>query len=273
VHRFDRALAPSGVRAAQSAEGILVFSVLEAQWPAIRETFSVMGEGRRFSTGRFNRVRITPEASLLQPQEWNRADIAGLRGMRQEVFLAQSLVRRARQIVARAYADTGAHLDAQAAARAPAAEASWCAGFTETFVATAQRADYIAVEKKIRVLIVDDSLVIRRLLTKILSSDGEIEVVGAAEDPIVARDMVKALHPDVLTLDVEMPRMNGLEFLRSLMKLHPMPVVMCSTLTQEGAGVTLDALGLGAIDFIAKPSVDAVNRMQDVARDIIEKVK
>jgi two-component system chemotaxis response regulator CheB len=127
--------------------------------------------------------------------------------------------------------------------------------------------------KKIRVLIVDDSAAIRRILTKILSSDEQIEVVGAAEDPYVARDMIKTLNPDVLTLDIEMPRMSGLEFLGNLMRMHPMPVVMCSTLTQQGAGATLDALALGAVDFVAKPTVDAMNSMQDAAREIIDKVK
>jgi two-component system chemotaxis response regulator CheB len=127
--------------------------------------------------------------------------------------------------------------------------------------------------KKIRVLIVDDSAVMRQLLSEILSSDRDIEVVGTACDPYVARDKIKVLNPDVLTLDVEMPRMDGLDFLRNLMRLHPMPVVMCSSLTQQGAGVTLDALGLGAIDFVAKPAVDAVHGLQEAAQEIIDKVK
>lgn len=127
--------------------------------------------------------------------------------------------------------------------------------------------------KKIRVLIVDDSAVIRQLLTSILSSDPEIEVVGVAPDPFVAREKIKALNPDVLTLDVEMPRMDGLSFLRNLMRLHPMPVVMCSSLTQAGADVTLDALSLGAIDFVAKPAVDAVHGLRQAAEEILAKVK
>ena len=127
--------------------------------------------------------------------------------------------------------------------------------------------------KKIRVLIVDDSAVIRQLLTSILSSDPEIEVVGAAPDPFVAREKIKALNPDVLPLDVEMPRMDGLSFLRNLMRLHPMPVVMCSSLTQAGADVTLDALSLGAVDFVAKPAVDAVHGLRQAAEEILAKVK
>jgi two-component system chemotaxis response regulator CheB len=108
----------------------------------------------------------------------------------------------------------------------------------------------------IRVLIVDDSAVMRQLLTTLLSSDPEIEVVGSAPDPIVARDRIKALNPDVITLDVEMPRMDGLSFLRKIMTLRPTPVVMVSTLTQAGAEATLEALEIGAVDFIAKPSGD-----------------
>jgi two-component system chemotaxis response regulator CheB len=127
--------------------------------------------------------------------------------------------------------------------------------------------------KRIRVLIIDDSAVMRHLLTEILSSDPGIEVVGSAPDPFVARDKIKALNPDVLTLDVEMPRMDGLAFLRNLMRLHPMPVIMCSSLTQTGADVTLDALSLGAIDFVAKPAIDAVHGLRAAAEEIITKVK
>jgi two-component system, chemotaxis family, protein-glutamate methylesterase/glutaminase len=129
------------------------------------------------------------------------------------------------------------------------------------------------VAKKIRVLIVDDSAVMRQLLAEILGSDPLIEVVGTASDPYVAREKIKALNPDVLTLDVEMPRMDGLAFLRNLMRLRPMPVVMCSSLTQQGADVALDALALGAIDFVAKPKVDVVRGMKDSAQNIIAKVK
>src|ERR1700722_8569742 len=103
----------------------------------------------------------------------------------------------------------------------------------------------------VRVLIVDDSAVMRQLLTSLLEADPEIIVVGAAADPYLARDRIKALNPDVITLDIEMPHMDGLTFLRKIMALRPMPVVMISTLTQHGAETTLEALEIGAIDFIA----------------------
>lgn len=126
--------------------------------------------------------------------------------------------------------------------------------------------------KKIRVLIIDDSLLIRKVLTEILNSSPEIEVVGTAEDPLIAREMIKELNPDVLTLDIEMPRMDGITFLRNLMRLRPMPVVMISVLTESNAEVTLTALELGAVDFIAKPAVDVENTLNDYAEEIIAKV-
>jgi len=129
------------------------------------------------------------------------------------------------------------------------------------------------MNKKIQVLVVDDSAVMRQLLTEILNSDAGIEVVGTAPDPYVARDKIKLLNPDVLTLDVEMPRMDGLAFLRNLMRLRPMPVVMCSSLTQKGAAVALDALALGAVDFVAKPAVDVAHGIKESAQEIIAKVK
>src|ERR1700723_1542065 len=129
------------------------------------------------------------------------------------------------------------------------------------------------MNKKIRVLVVDDSAVMRKLLSEILDSDPQIEVVGTATDPYIARDKIKALNPDVLTLDVEMPRMDGLAFLRNLMRLRPMPVVMCSSLTQRGAAVALDALALGAVDFVAKPTVDVIHGIKESSREIISKVK
>ena len=110
------------------------------------------------------------------------------------------------------------------------------------------------MNKPVRVLIVDDSALIRQLLTALLSADPEIEVVGTAGDPYIARERIKALNPDVITLDVEMPRMDGVTFLRKIMALRPMPVVMVSTLTQAGAEMTLEALEVGAVDFIAKPT-------------------
>jgi two-component system chemotaxis response regulator CheB len=122
-------------------------------------------------------------------------------------------------------------------------------------------------------LIVDDSALVRGLLAKILGEDPEIEIVGVAPDAYVARERIKALNPDVLTLDVEMPRMDGLRFLHNLMRLRPMPVLMCSSLTQRGAAVTLAALELGAIDFVAKPQVDVAHGLESYAADIIAKVK
>ena len=127
---------------------------------------------------------------------------------------------------------------------------------------------------KIRVLVVDDSALIRSLVTRLLSLDPDIEVVGEAEDPFVARELIKKLNPDVLTLDVEMPKMDGITFLRNLMRLRPMPVIMLSTLTTQGADVTLDALAIGAVDFIAKPSADVLLAKQDsFSERLITKVK
>ncbi len=127
--------------------------------------------------------------------------------------------------------------------------------------------------RKIKVLIVDDSALMRGLLSEILSNDSAIEVVGVAADPLVARRKIKALNPDVLTLDVEMPRMDGITFLRKLMALRPMPVVMVSSLTQKGAEVTLEALEIGAVDFIGKPSVDLQAGMLTQTTDLIDKIK
>jgi len=127
--------------------------------------------------------------------------------------------------------------------------------------------------KKIRVLVVDDSATIRRLLTEVLSLDPEIEVIGGAPEPAVARTMIKDLNPDVITLDVEMPNMNGLEFLEKLMRLRPMPVVMVSTLTQRGAEVTLEALELGAVDYFAKPKENAAALLASSSTELAQKVK
>ena len=106
--------------------------------------------------------------------------------------------------------------------------------------------------KKIRVLVVDDSALVRSILSDLLNADPEIEVVGVAGDAHIARDKIKTLNPDVLTLDVEMPKMDGLTFLHNLMRLRPMPVVMVSSLTDRGAEITLDALAMGAVDFLAE---------------------
>ena len=126
---------------------------------------------------------------------------------------------------------------------------------------------------KTRVLIIDDSILIRKILTEILNSSPDIEVVGVAADPLIAREMIKQLNPYVLTLDIEMPHMDGITFLKNLMRLRPTPVVMISTLTEKGAEITLDALTLGAIDFIAKPKVDVVSTLNSYADEVIAKVK
>jgi two-component system, chemotaxis family, protein-glutamate methylesterase/glutaminase len=126
---------------------------------------------------------------------------------------------------------------------------------------------------KVRVLVVDDSALMRQLLSSMMQSDRDIEVVGAAPDPLVARQMIKDLNPDVVTLDVEMPNMDGISFLEKIMKLRPMPVLMISSLTQEGAEATLQALELGAVDYIAKPKVDLQQGLAEKQAEIVEKVK
>lgn len=126
---------------------------------------------------------------------------------------------------------------------------------------------------KVKVLIVDDSALVRQILTEILSRDPGIEVVGSASDPYAAREKIKKLNPDVLTLDVEMPRMDGLTFLSNLMRLRPMPVVMVSSLTENGAAVTFQALELGAVDFVTKPKVDLAHTLDSYALEIREKVR
>lgn len=125
----------------------------------------------------------------------------------------------------------------------------------------------------IKVLIIDDSALMRALLKKIIDSAPDLEVVGEAPDPIVAREMIKALNPDVLTLDVEMPRMDGIEFLSRLMKLRPMPVVMISTLTEHGSEVTMQALELGAVDFLPKPRMENAALIEEYAEEICEKIR
>ncbi|GAA3914409.1 chemotaxis response regulator protein-glutamate methylesterase [Litoribacillus peritrichatus] len=127
--------------------------------------------------------------------------------------------------------------------------------------------------QKVKVLIVDDSPSIRSVLEQVLNSDPGIEVVGTAEDPLVAREEIKRLNPDVLTLDVEMPRMDGISFLRNLMRLRPMPVVMVSTLTEQGAPITLQALELGAVDYVAKPKVAGELALSGYIDEICSKVK
>jgi len=127
--------------------------------------------------------------------------------------------------------------------------------------------------KKITVLVVDDSALIRKLLTEIINDQPDMEVIGAAADPFVAREMIRNLNPDVLTLDVEMPKMDGLDFLERLMRLRPMPVVMVSTLTEKGSDVTFRALELGAIDFVAKPKIDIAVGLKEYGNDIANKIR
>ena len=126
---------------------------------------------------------------------------------------------------------------------------------------------------KIRVVVVDDSALIRSLLTSIINEAPDMEVVASAADPLLARDRIRETNPDVITLDVEMPKMDGIEFLRRLMRLKPTPVLMISTLTQAGSETALTALELGAVDFIPKPSSNVTQNMQAYADEIREKIR
>ena len=126
---------------------------------------------------------------------------------------------------------------------------------------------------KIRVIVVDDSALVRGLLAEIIERQPDMTCIGAAADPIVAREMIRNLNPDVITLDVEMPRMDGIDFLSRLMRLRPMPVVMVSTLTERGADVTLKALELGAVDFVAKPKIGVSDGLRQLGADITEKIR
>ncbi len=126
---------------------------------------------------------------------------------------------------------------------------------------------------KTRVIVVDDSALVRSLLAEIINRQPDMECIGAASDPLVAREMIRNLNPDVITLDVEMPRMDGIDFLSKLMRLRPMPVVMVSTLTERGAEVTMKALELGAIDFVAKPKIGVADGLRLLAEDITDKVR
>src|SRR3954471_22836334 len=126
---------------------------------------------------------------------------------------------------------------------------------------------------KTKVLIVDDSALIRSVMKEIIGKQPDMEVVGVAPDPIVARDLIKQTNPDVLTLDVEMPRMDGLDFLEKLMRLRPMPVVMVSTLTERGSEITLRALELGSVDFVTKPKLSIQTGMMDYAELITDKIR
>jgi two-component system chemotaxis response regulator CheB len=126
---------------------------------------------------------------------------------------------------------------------------------------------------RIRLVVVDDSALVRGLLAGIIDRQGDMTCVGAAADPLPAREMIRDLNPDVLTLDVEMPRMDGTEFLSRLMRLRPTPVVMVSTLTARGAEVTLRALELGAVDFVAKPKLGVADGLNRLADDITDKIR
>ncbi|KQR60877.1 chemotaxis response regulator protein-glutamate methylesterase [Acidovorax sp. Leaf160] len=129
------------------------------------------------------------------------------------------------------------------------------------------------MSKKIRVVVVDDSALVRSLLAEIINRQADMECIGTANDPLIARELIRETNPDVITLDVEMPRMDGIDFLGRLMRLRPMPVVMISTLTERGAEVTMRALELGAVDFVAKPRIGLANGLNELAAQIVEKIR
>ena len=127
--------------------------------------------------------------------------------------------------------------------------------------------------KKIRVLVVDDSALVRGLLAEIVNRQKDMECVGTANDPLIAREMIRDLDPDVITLDIEMPKMDGIDFLGRLMRLRPMPVIMISTLTERGAEVTMRALELGAVDFVSKPRIGLTDGINELSGQIVEKIR
>jgi len=129
------------------------------------------------------------------------------------------------------------------------------------------------MSRKIRVIVVDDSALVRSLLAEIINRQRDMECIGTANDPLIAREMIREMNPDVITLDVEMPRMDGIDFLGRLMRLRPMPVLMISTLTEKGAEVTMRALELGAVDFVAKPRVGLAGGLNDLAEQIVDKIR
>lgn len=129
------------------------------------------------------------------------------------------------------------------------------------------------MNRKIRVIVVDDSALVRSLLAEIINRQPDMECIGTANDPLIAREMIREKNPDVITLDVEMPKMDGIDFLGRIMRLRPMPVLMISTLTERGAEVTMRALELGAIDFVAKPRVGVSNGLQELASQIVDKIR
>jgi two-component system, chemotaxis family, protein-glutamate methylesterase/glutaminase len=127
--------------------------------------------------------------------------------------------------------------------------------------------------RKLKVLVIDDSALIRSVMKAIINRERDMECVGAAPDPLAAREMIKELNPDLLTLDVEMPKMDGLDFLERLMRSRPMPVLMVSTLTERGANITFRALELGAVDFVSKPKLDIARGMEAAATEITDKIR
>ena len=129
------------------------------------------------------------------------------------------------------------------------------------------------MSNKTRVIVVDDSALVRGLLAEIIDRQPDMCCIGAAADPLVAREMIRNLNPDVITLDIEMPRMDGIDFLARLMRLRPMPVVMVSTLTERGADATLKALELGAVDFVAKPKIGVSDGLRQLGADITDKIR
>jgi two-component system chemotaxis response regulator CheB len=122
-------------------------------------------------------------------------------------------------------------------------------------------------------VVVDDSALVRGLLTEIINREPDMQCVGAANDPLIAREMIRELDPDVITLDIEMPKMDGIDFLGRLMRLRPMPVVMISTLTERGADITMRALELGAVDFVSKPRIGLADGIKELASQIVEKIR
>ena len=135
------------------------------------------------------------------------------------------------------------------------------------------RAPLPGLERPVRVLVVDDSALVREIFSRGLARDPEIAVVGAARDAFEAGDLIPRLTPDVLTLDIEMPRMNGIEFLRRLMPQYPLPVIMVSALTNQGGRMTLDALALGAVDFVTKPQGDLPGGLETLLAELAAKIK